>query len=203
MNNKNLTTFYIIRHGETDWNVERKIQGHTDIPLNANGELQAQSLAKELQKISFDLVFSSDLLRAKRTAEIIALERKVEVQTTRLLRERNFGNMEGEPSRLFRDYDELLKELSHEQRFTHKLADNIENDEALISRILTFVRETAVTHPNKTILMVTHGGVIRTLLIHLGAYKYNDTFHIGNGAYVKITADGTDFFVKQTKGIER
>src|SRR5258706_14102789 len=104
--NNNLTTFYIVRHGETDWNAERRLQGHSDIPLNENGELQAKNLADELQDITFDLAFSSDLLRAKRTAEIIALEHKLEVQTTKLIREKNYGSLEGKPSQIFREYNE-------------------------------------------------------------------------------------------------
>ena len=89
----NLTTIYIVRHGETNQNVKRIIEGHGDTPLNENGEMQAKLISEKLRHVQFDLAFSSDLLRAKRTAEIIALEHNLLVETTRLLRERYYGGV--------------------------------------------------------------------------------------------------------------
>ena len=80
----------------TEWNEIGLIQGHSDSPLTAQGITQAKELAKKLKNVKFDLIFSSDLLRAKRTAEIIALEHKLFVQTSKLLRERDFGINLGE-----------------------------------------------------------------------------------------------------------
>src|ERR1041385_1316907 len=94
----NCATFYLIRHGQTDWNKEHLLQGIVDNVLNEAGERQAKELAKTLHHVHFDLAFSSDLLRAKRTAEIILLEKKVHVETTKLLRERAFGKHEGNPT---------------------------------------------------------------------------------------------------------
>src|SRR3989339_1397072 len=91
----NYCHLYLVRHGETEWNVQKIIQGHKDIPLNQKGEKQARRLAKKLVKIKFGVVFSSDLLRAKRTAEIVVLEKKIAVKTTKTLRERHFGRFEG------------------------------------------------------------------------------------------------------------
>lgn len=65
------TEIYIFRHGETDWNKERRFQGHTDIPLNQNGRQQASELALKIRKINPELILTSDLLRAKQTAEIV------------------------------------------------------------------------------------------------------------------------------------
>lgn len=67
-------TLYIVRHGQTDWNVRKIIQGHSDIPLNTEGQEQARVLAESLKNVHFDKIISSDLVRAKRTAEIVALE---------------------------------------------------------------------------------------------------------------------------------
>src|SRR5689334_14138742 len=92
----NMTTFYLIRHGETDWNNQHLLQGQIDIPLNAKGEEQAQELAQVLKDINFDLAFSSDLIRAKRTTEIVALEKQLMIETTKTLRERAFGEFEGQ-----------------------------------------------------------------------------------------------------------
>jgi broad specificity phosphatase PhoE len=72
---KNYCTIYLTRHGETEWNEKKLIQGHTDIPLNTKGKKQAKLLGKQLKDIDFDVVFSSDLLRAKNSAEIIIKEK--------------------------------------------------------------------------------------------------------------------------------
>ena len=91
---KRFCTLYLVRHGETDWNVKGLLQGHTDIDLNKTGIKQAKELAKKLRRIKFAISFSSDLLRARRTAEIIATEKKIAVKTTTTLRERKFGRFE-------------------------------------------------------------------------------------------------------------
>ena len=201
--NQQMTTFYIVRHGETDWNTKKLIQGITDNPLNAKGEIQAKELGEKLRHIKFDMAFSSDLLRAKRTAEIIALEHQLEVQTTNFLRERDYLSLEGQSSDIYRTYDKLMEKLSHEDRRRHRIVDGIENDEELVSRIFTFLRETAITHPGKTILMVTHGGILRALIIHLGIMSYKDTYQVKNTAYITLSSDGIEFFVKETEGIEK
>lgn len=199
-----MTTFYIVRHGETDWNVQKRIQGQTDIPLNENGKLQAKNLASELKNITFDLAFSSDLLRAKETAEIIALEHALEVETTKILRERMFGKYEGTDSAGLRAFDKLFDALSDNEKYTFKEAPDIESDEELMNRLIPFLRETAITHPNKTILMVSHGGVIKTLLIHLGylTYKEADQRFLTNSGFIKITSDGTEFQIDEVKGLK-
>src|SRR5579872_7049036 len=92
---KNLCTLYIVRHGETQWNVERRVQGQIDTPLTEHGKEQAKALGNLFKTIHFDAVFSSDLLRAQRTAELITLEKKLAVVTSELLRERSFGSFEG------------------------------------------------------------------------------------------------------------
>ena len=85
------TTFYVVRHGETTANVEGIIQGQKDYPLNSNGEEQAKTRARQLKSVKFDAIFSSDLVRAKRTAEIISLESKMNVLTTKALRRKEEG----------------------------------------------------------------------------------------------------------------
>lgn len=200
-----MTTFYIIRHGETDWNKEKKIQGHIDIPLNKTGELQAKEAAKKFRHIKFDLAFSSDLLRAKRTAEIIAQEHALEVETTERLRERHFGTLQGQPSQLLLDYLESLKNLSNEERQKHRPEPKTENDEELISRVFTFLREVAINYPDKTVLIGTHGGVLMKSLIHLGFCTYEQavTSRLINGGYAKVTSDGVEFFVEDVVGLEQ
>lgn len=198
-----MTTFYLIRHGQTDWNVQKRIQGQLDIPLNTIGEKEARELAEKLRDIKFDLAFSSDLLRAKRTAEIIALEHQLAVQTTKLLRERHFGTLEGQPSAAFFTELKLLEKLSFEERMKHKLNKEYESDEEFIARVITFLRETAIAAPGKHILVGTHGGTLRMLLMHLGRFSYNDNDnnHIKNGGCLVLESDGVDFFIKKLTGV--
>ena len=86
-----------IRHGETDWNLERRPQGSCDIELNETGLAQAEKLAVRLANEPCDIIYASDLLRAKKTAEIINTRHGVELITTSLLRESSFGEFEGKP----------------------------------------------------------------------------------------------------------
>ncbi len=199
-----MTTFYVVRHGETDWNTKKLMQGQTDIPLNDQGELQAKNLAQELKHIKFDVAFSSDLVRAYHTTEIIALEHALAVTTTELLRERKFGPYEGKPFSTLEMYDEL-KQLSQAELFKHKFAPGVESDEEIVTRLLTFLRETAVAHPGKNVLVGTHGGIIRAFLIHLGhiLFEERQQYKIANTAYVKLRSDGVEFFIDNTKGIDR
>ncbi len=201
--NKQLTKFYIVRHGQTDGNVQMLLQGQMDIPLNETGRQQAKKTADKLKNIKFDLAFSSDLMRAKETTEIVALEHKLEVQTTQLLRERHFGVNEGKTYDALKTFDTLFQSLSYSEQRKIKSANDAESDEEITTRLITFIRETAMTHPGKTILVGTHGGIMRAFLIHLGLLTYKSSFHaIANSAYFVLETDGIDFFVKDTYGID-
>lgn len=202
---KNHAIFYIVRHGETEWNVKKILQGQGDSPLTSVGKKQIADLAKEISLIHFDHIYSSDLMRAQQTAEILNIERKLAINTTHLLRERAFGKYEGKTREKFqegnRNLIEKFEKLSKDQKWKFKYADDMESNEELITRLLIFLRETAVAYPGKTILVVTHGGALRVLLAHLGYELTKSKGLIGNGAYIKLLSDGTDFEVKEMKGI--
>ena len=87
--------FFIFRHGETDWNAERRFQGHTDIPLNETGRRQANELAKKIKSLDLNAILTSDLVRARETAEICGKDANVPVQVFPQLREANLGDAEG------------------------------------------------------------------------------------------------------------
>lgn len=201
MKNNNCT-IYLVRHGKTNWNKQGLIQGHTDIPLNIEGEKEVEELAKELNSVKFDKAFSSDLLRARKTAEIIAAEHKLVVETTKALRERYFAHLEGKPAELLKEISKTISELEESKRFSYKSHPLVESDEELMSRFLTFLREIAISNPGKNILVVTHGGVIRIFLILLGFLTHESNVRIGNLSYLKLESDGVDFFIKETKGID-
>jgi len=203
--NNNLTTLYVVRHGQTDWNNKHIIQGHTDIPLNEEGEKQAYELREELKNIKFDKAFSSDLLRAKRTAEIVVLEKGLAVETTKVLRELNYGDFEGTISGdFFKKFDEW-RALSEEERKKHEKYESyskVETWDDVSARLITFLRETAVAFRGKTVLISCHGGLIHNLLVHLGYATSDKLKKVRNTAFIKLESDGVDFFIKEVKGVD-
>jgi broad specificity phosphatase PhoE len=198
----NYCTFYIVRHGQTIWNVERRVQGQKDSPLTELGKQQAKETAEKLKHISFDKIFSSDSGRAVETAEILKLEHEIAVLTTKALRERSFGPYEGKPIHELRQFDKIYGGLDDEGKKNFKSHSEAESDLELVSRFITFLRETAIAFPGQKILVVTHSGMMRALLIHLGFLTYKAPFHaISNASYAKLRSDGIDFFVDETEGI--
>lgn len=200
-------TIYLIRHGETEWNVEGRMQGHADSPLTQKGLEQARRRAESLKHIQFAAFYSSDLLRAKRTAEIIALDHQLTVTTTEMLRERHFGPHEGQ---LVAEYNQQLKdlldkrlELSDDELDQYELFEGYETDEKVATRFITILRELATAYLGKTIGVVTHGGALRVLLRRFGYASHLQLRQgsVQNVAYIKLESDGVDFFVKETEGI--
>src|SRR3989344_4591222 len=150
-------SIWFVRHGETRWNIEDKIQGHTDSPLTELGLKQAQDLVAQLRGRDFKKVYTSDLPRAKTTAEIIAKALGLELQETPLLRERNFGPYEGTSK-------DNLKLLEEAEEGNADFDDTvIESNESIIERLTTFIKKTAAEHPGESVLVVTHGGAMRIL----------------------------------------
>lgn len=213
---KGLTIVYIVRHGETDWNVEKKVMGHTDIDLNEKGVTQAKKLAVILKNIQFDVIFSSDLIRARRTAEIVVFERKTIIQTTKLLRERYMGRLEGKSwvntSKKLKLLWNKLSKLNDQERKKYNL-HKVENDNDVLNRFIPFIKNISTKHYGKNILIVTHGGLIRLLLYYIGfSSTGNDPdfaknkkpkwINIHNTAYIKLESTDGSFQIKETLGIE-
>lgn len=203
MQNRKLTTIYIARHGESEGNVKKILQGQLDLVLTSRGIQQAKLLSKNLNKISFSAVFSSDLIRAKETAEILALERKIAVETSKLLRERSFGELEGNKEDI-RKLIGKLDSLSYKKWLHFRIFDDMETSEEAIGRYITFIREVAIAYTGKTILIISHASIMRAFLIHLGLAKPSQlpSGSIPNTAYFVLETDGVDFFVKETNGIK-
>lgn len=176
------------------------MQGSSDSPLTVEGIKAAHNLAKKLQNVKFDLVFSSDQMRAKRTAEILMLEKKIAIKTTALIRERSYGEFEGKSGDDYTVVNKMLDKLSEKERYSYKHSPAIESDEEVVNRFSTFIRETAVANPGKTILAISHGGIMRAFLKKIGL---NNTIRGGirNNAFIKLETDGVEFDIKETSGI--
>lgn len=203
------STIYIVRHGETDYNINHITQGHTDSHLTENGINQAQKIAQIFKDIKFDIVFSSDLSRAQRTAEIITEDRGLTVNTSKLLRERSYGQYDGRPSSIFvgenREILDSLKTLPRLERRKIKFAPDIESDEEINNRMLTFLKELGREHSDKTILITTHGGIMRAFLNHLNWNGEEDlrSGAVKNTGYIKLRANGDDFTIEKAVGVEK
>lgn len=145
----------LVRHGQTAWNELGRAQGHSDIPLNETGKRQANLIGKRLRTENWDLIFSSDLLRAKDTANIIAQHIDLPHFTDQRLRERHGGLIEGTTE------DERIKKWGEAWR---SLDLGIETGEQMNERGLSFLEEIMQKHHSMNILIVSHGAFLKQLL---------------------------------------
>ena len=157
------TRIYLVRHGETAWNATGRFQGHTDVPLSENGKAQAERLALRLNREKITAFYSSDLSRAKETAEILAKEHELPVTYLPALREINFGEWEGL----------TMKEISEaygaitEQWWSNPLSTQIPAGESLrdvATRCLRAIQTIVERHDGETVVVAAHGGVIRVIV---------------------------------------
>jgi len=147
---------WLVRHGETDWNTERRYQGHTDIPLNKQGRLQAQELAGQLTGQAFSAIYSSDLCRAMETAGILAGPLKGSVIADSRLREINMGDWEGRTHPdIVRDFPNAGTHLAYTD--AHSRARGGESLAEVADRVRAFADETAQRHAGQIVLVVMHG----------------------------------------------
>lgn len=153
------TRICFIRHGETDWNVTKRIQGQTDIPLNETGLSQALAMALNATHYNFSAIYSSDLSRAFETAKIVAEGRGLEVRTLPHLRERHYGIFQGLTA------DEVAKHYP-EAYANYKARDpdyNFEAGESMVrfvGRVSEVIDDLTRHHSGKTIAAISHAGVL-------------------------------------------
>jgi len=159
------TTIYITRHGQTEWNVEKKLQGHQDSPLTELGVMQAKWLGEALEQAPIDCIYSSSSPRALLTAELIRQNRPIDIKANDELREINLGIWEGQRQ------DEL-KEKEAEQfgyfwndpeRFG---VEQSETFQEVSERAVSKLMEIAAEHKGGTVLLVTHTVVVKLLMAH-------------------------------------
>ncbi|MDN3918678.1 histidine phosphatase family protein [Roseateles violae] len=156
------TRILAVRHGETQWNRETRIQGQLDIPLNETGLEQARRVGAALREEAIDLIYSSDLARARQTAEAVARATGVELRLDAELRERSFGRFEGLS---WAEIAERWPALSERWR-RRDLDFDAEGGETLpifYQRCVGAVERLAARHPGRTLLIVAHGGVMDCL----------------------------------------
>ena len=159
--------FYLVRHGETDWNAEGIVQGNTDIPLNARGLEQAASAREEMKDVPLDVIYCSPLIRARVTAEIINEYHHVPLILDARLREREFGVYEGRPygeypSRSFWNYEEVFH------------AEGAETIREVYARVYACLDEIRAAERGKCVMLTMHGGAARAVYSYFYKLKADE-----------------------------
>ncbi len=159
------TEIILIRHGETEWNSQKRMQGHSNSDLSSVGQAQIQALGQWMKNVPFDHIYSSDSLRAKQTAEAITQFSGHELQFDQRLREKNLGVFEGLTSEEARERHPEVFRL-FKTAGSKYVIDEGESTQQLQDRALEIVDEIRIKHPEERVLLVTHGGFIRVVMKH-------------------------------------
>ena len=187
-----VTLLCLVRHGETAWNAEGRVQGQTDVPLNVVGTAQAGAVGAALADERFAAIYSSDLTRVRQTAEPAAQRLGLAIRYDAAPRERHYGMFETLTylevrERFPADYARFRnKELDYDFRGGESLR-------AFNERALECVRSLAARHAGEAILVFTHGGVLEMVYRHAAALGLSSTreFEIPNAAinWVEVTGE--------------
>ena len=194
--------FYIFRHGQTDYNVEKRVQSFLDIPLNNEGIKQARELAKNLAHVNFDCIYSSTLSRALKTAEIVVGARPIKIITNPGLHERNLGvlcgkimNLTDAPADTPVDLAKDIVDMPAALLFNDDYApENGESDNEFIKRVCDTMIEIAKLTSAKTVGIATHAGVIGALVRHFTDLNFTG---MPNAEYIKMRWAGNNFVVPE------
>ena len=171
---------YIMRHGKTDWNARHKLQGRTDIPLNDEGRKMAGNAAAECRDIPFDLCYSSPLIRARETAEIVLRGRDIPIFTDDRLVEMSFGEYEGVENSFDIPDCPINVLFFHPEQYTFS-AGGSETFEELFTRTGEFLDE--VIYPlmgeGKNVLIVGHGAMDLSIICRIRKLPIEDFWKTG------------------------
>jgi alpha-ribazole phosphatase/probable phosphoglycerate mutase len=154
---------FLVRHGQTDWNLTRHFQGQSDVPLNETGRQQATALVKRLSNQSFEAIYSSDLQRAVETVKICRSDWQSNLRQDPRLREVNFGDWEGLTYNEIKEkYPDSLATWERDVYSSSPL--NGETLEDLAKRAQSFLDDLLQKHNDQTVLVVAHGGVLQVMV---------------------------------------
>ena len=157
------TEIILIRHGETEWNSQKRMQGHSNSNLSEVGRGQIQELGELMKNVSFDHIYSSDSLRTRQTAEAITQYSGHTLQFDQRIREKNLGVFEGLTSTEAKERHPEVYRL-FKTAGANYVIDEGESTQQLLERALEFIEEIRLRHPQERVVMVTHGGVVRVLM---------------------------------------
>jgi broad specificity phosphatase PhoE len=180
---------YLARHGQTDWNAEKRLQGWTDIPLNATGRTQARELAAALSHLRFDCIYCSALQRSRETAELLTAG--VQIVCLRDLNEQSHGRFEGQV--LDNGNPEVLAEFQRRRFDPRDTLDGGESQEQHRARVLTAIDTIRGNHATGgEVLVIGHGGTNSLILNTLAGTNTDLTFRIRNTDVFLIELSAND-----------
>ena len=172
-----MTELWLVRHGQTDWNTEFRIQGSIDKPLNATGIEQAHELAQKLADTHFDAIYSSPAKRAHQTASAIAQLLGLPIRTDDRLKEINLGLWEGLTWQQVQDrYPEMFAKRRSDP--VHFAPEGAETYGDLVRRMVQAANDIALAHPGERVLVVSHGMSLATLLSKARGTDLADAYHL-------------------------
>ncbi len=197
------TQVVLVRHGETEWNVAMRLQGIQDSNLTKNGIHQAKMVAKALSAHRFDILISSDLGRAIKTAEIINSYQHLEIITDASLRERAFGVMEGlTREQILEKYPEVFSGYM-ERKDTYQIPYG-ESLNDFYKRVTTGLKKIVTMHRGKEILLISHGGVLDCVMRMIFNYPLSAPryFSIYNASINSFSVTENQWFLEQWGNID-
>lgn len=174
---RGLMKIYVVRHGQTDYNVKKLFLGHLDIPLNEKGILQAKETAQKFKNVKIDYILVSPLQRTIQTAEYINEVTKTKLIIENRLIERSFGNMEGRANTPEWNIEMML---DYNKNYAY---ENVEPIKSLFKRVYDFLDDITQRYSDKQILLVTHGGVSQPIDCYFNGMPEEMTFN----SFEKIT----------------
>jgi probable phosphoglycerate mutase len=188
-----MTTFTFVRHGQTDWNFQKRIQGSTDIPLNDTGREQAREAGAALAVRPWDGIVASPLGRARETAEIISGIVGLDApEIVDALAERSYGEAEG------------LNAVELAERFPDPMAPvpGRERRGEVVRRVLPALEKLAAEHPGESLIVVSHGGVIGSLIRYVTEKMLPEQGHaIPNGSAHDFVVDDGHLSIAEFNGV--
>ncbi len=194
----------MVRHGETPWNAEKRIQGGVEISLNEKGRLQAHAVGKTLSSIPMDVIYSSPQKRAHETARILQEYHKKEIVLEDSLRERRWGEGEGLTQEEFlKRYEKERKKifaLGQKERNKHRWVPQSETVDELADRVIPCLQRLSKAHPGQNVLVVAHGWVIKVVML-LALGWDEERFFVTNGAWIHVQSSGDVLQIVKHEGV--
>ncbi|MGG7079583.1 histidine phosphatase family protein [Clostridium sardiniense] len=190
-----MTTIYLTRHGQTEWNLEKRLQGHGNSPLTEFGLNRAKELSKRIKEIDIDTIYTSPIERAYKTAHIVKGDKDIEVKVHEGLKEMNFGDYEGKIT------EEVMKEnpdwdISAIMRGNLDMrAPNGETLGEVRERVNSAMREIIKENEDKNILIVAHGITLKAIMAFFNDQEANNEV-MEQASLTKVIVDGENFNIE-------
>ncbi len=202
---KDFCILYLVRHGQSEGNALGVFQGQKDYPLTSLGEKQTKAVTITLSDTTFSALYSSDLKKAQKTAEIINDKLGLEHIIDPKLRERGNGKFEGvlaeDAQKEYTKYMERFSKLSNEEKWTFHFGEGSESNQDAIERFVPCLQKIAITHLKENVLVITHGGVLRALLTYLGQHVLTERSGFKNTGIMIIKSNGREIEILDMQGL--